>query len=79
MSKRTTRRSNQLLSSYCKQKMAGAVPTDDTFRDWTLGMDQNARHVHFPSTPVKPEVSNINLNITPPTVPKEDTIVKSIL
>ena len=52
---------------------------DDTFGDWTLGTDRNARHVHFASTPVKPEVSNTNLNVTPPRAPKEDTIAESIL
>ena len=41
--------------------------------------NQNARHVHFANTPVKPEVSNINLNVTPPRAQKEDTIAESIL
>ena len=52
---------------------------DDTFGDLTFGTDHNACHVHFASTPVKPEVSNININITPPRVQKEESIAKSML
>ena len=36
------------------------------------------RHVHFASTPVKPEVSNIHLT-SPPHVPTKETITESIL
>ena len=36
-------------------------------------------HVHFAITPVKPDESNININIMPPPVPKEDTITESML
>ena len=60
------------------KKCAAAISTDDTFGDWTLGGDRNTRHVHFASTPVKPEVSNIHLT-TPPCTPKEETIAESIL
>ena len=34
--------------------------------------------MHFASTPIRPEVSNINLT-TPPRVPKEETIAESVL
>ena len=34
--------------------------------------------MHFASTPIRPEVSNINLT-TPPCVPKEETIAESAL
>ena len=60
------------------KKRGAAVPTDDTFGDLTLGGYRDARHVHFASTPVKPEVSNINLT-TPPQAPKQETIVESVL
>ena len=60
------------------KKRGATVPTDDTFGDLTLGGYRDARHVHFASTPVKPEVSNINLT-TPPRAPKEETIVESVL
>ena len=36
------------------------------------------RHVHFASTPIRLEVSNINL-ATPPCTPKEETITESVL
>ena len=32
-----------------------------------------------PALPVKSNVSNININVTPPRVPKEDTLVESLL
>ena len=60
------------------RKHGAAISTDDTFGDWTLGGNCDARHVHFTSTPVKPKVSNINLT-TPPCIPKEETIAESIL
>ena len=60
------------------KKCGAAVKTDDTFGDLTLGRYRDARHVHFASTPVRPEVSNINLT-TPPHAPKEETIVESVL
>ena len=44
----------------------------------TLGGYRDARHVHFASTPVRLEVSNINLT-TPPRTPKEETIAESVL
>ena len=59
------------------KKCGAAVPTDDTFSDLTLGGYRDARHVHFASTPITPEVSNINL-ITPPHSPKEETIAESV-
>ena len=34
--------------------------------------------MHFASTPIRPEISNINLT-TPPCAPKEDTIAESVL
>ena len=60
------------------KKHRTAVTTDDTFGDLTLGRYRDERHVHFASTPIRPEVSNINLT-TPPRVPKEETIVESVL
>ena len=50
-----------------------AITTDDTFSNLTLGGYRDARHVHFASTPVRPEVSNINLT-TPPRTPKEEQL-----
>ena len=60
------------------KKCGAAVSTDDTFGDWTLSGACTNRHVHFASTPIKPEVSNIQLT-TPPCTPKEETIAESIL
>ena len=60
------------------KKRSAAVSIDDTFGYLTLGGYRDARHVHFASTPVKPEVSNINLT-TPPRVTKEETITESLL
>ena len=60
------------------KKCGGAVTTNDTFGDWTLGGARTDRHVHFASTPVKPEVSNIRL-ATPPCTHKEETIAELIL
>ena len=60
------------------KKCGTAVSTDDTFSDLTLGGYRDARHVHFASMPVKPEVSNINL-ATPPRITKEETIMESLL
>ena len=71
------------VTNYCpptvNKKWGTAISTDDTFGDWTLGRDCNARHVHFTSTPIKPIVSNINLNVTPPRALKEDTLAESLL
>ena len=47
--------------------------------DWTLGGTRDTRHVHLASTPVKPKISNINLNVTPPRVQKADTLAESLL
>ena len=60
------------------KKHGAAVTTDDIFGDLTLGGYRDARHVHFASTPVRPEVSNINLT-PPPHAPKEETIAESVL
>ena len=59
------------------KKRGAAVTTDDTFGDLTLSRYRDAKHVHFASTPIRPEISNINL--TPPHAQKEETIVKSVL
>ena len=71
------------VTNYCprtvNKKRGAAVATDDMFDDLTFGTDRNACHIHFASTPVKPDVSNININITPPRVHKEETIAKSML
>ena len=60
------------------KKRGAAITTDDTFGDLTLGGYRDARHVHFTSTPIRPEVSNINLT-TPSCAPKEETIAESVL
>ena len=60
------------------KKRGAAITTDDTFGDLTLGRYRDARHIHFASTPVRLEVSNINLT-TPPHAPKEETIAESVL
>ena len=60
------------------KKYGAAITTYDTFGDLTLGGYRDARHVHFASRPVRPEVSNINLT-TPPCAPKEETIAESVL
>lgn len=52
---------------------------DNTSGDLTFSTDRNTRHIHFASTPVKPDVSNININITPPRVHKEESIAESLL
>ena len=59
------------------KKRGAAVTTDDTFGDLTLGGYRDAKHVHFASTPIRPEISNINL--TPPCTHKEETIAESVL
>ena len=59
------------------KKRGATVTTDDTFGDLTLGGYRDAKHVHFASTPIRPEISNINL--TPPRTHKEETIVESVL
>ena len=60
------------------KKCGAAITTDDTFGDLTLGGYRDAKDVHFASTPIRPEVSNINLT-TPPSAPKEETITESVL
>ena len=68
---------NYLLPTVNK-KQGAAITTDDTFGDLTLGRYRDAKHVHFASTPIRPEISNINLT-TPPHAPKEETITESVL
>ena len=41
------------------KKWGAAVTTDDTFGDLTLGGYRDAKHVHFASTPIRPEISNL--------------------
>ena len=60
------------------KKCRAAISTDDTFSKITLGGYRDGRHVHFASTPVKPEVSHINLT-TPPCTPKNETMTESLL
>ena len=60
------------------KKWGAAITTDDTFGDLTLGGYRDAKHVHFASTPIRPEISNINLT-TPPHTHKEETIAESVL
>ena len=59
------------------KKRGAAVTTDNTFGNLTLGGYRDAKHVHFASTPIRPEISNINL--TPPRTHKEETIAESVL
>ena len=59
------------------KKRGAAVTTDDTFGDLTLGGYRDAKHVHFASTPIRPEIRNINL--IPPRTHKEETIAESVL
>ena len=60
------------------KKWGAAVTTDDTFGNLTLSGYRDAKHVHFTSTPIRPEISNINLT-TPPCTPKEETIAELVL
>ena len=60
------------------KKWGAAVTTDDTFGDLTLGEYRDAKHVHFASTPIRPEISNINLT-TPPRTHKDEKIAESVL
>ena len=60
------------------KKHGAAISTDNTFGDLTLGGYCDARLVHFASTPVRPEISDINLATSPHT-PKEETIGESLL
>ena len=68
---------NYLLPTVNK-KWGAAITTDDTFGDLTLGRYRDAKHVHFASTSIRLEVSNINLT-TPLCVPKEEKIAESVL
>ena len=69
---------NNYLPPTVNKKRGAAVTTDDTFCDLTLGGYRDAKHMHFTSTPIRPEVSNIYLT-TPPRIPKEETIAESVL
>ena len=66
------------LPSTVNKKHGAAVSTDDTFGYITLGGYRDGRHMHWASTPVKPEVSHINL-ATPPRAPKNETMAESLL
>ena len=66
------------LPPILNKKWGAAITTDDTFGDLTLGRYRDAKHVHFASTPIRPEISNINLT-TPPHAHKEETIAESVL
>ena len=57
--------------------VGAAVTTNDTFGHLTLGGYRDAKHVNFASTPIRPEISNINL--TPPHTHKEETIAELVL
>ena len=59
------------------KKRGAAVTTNDTFGNLTLCGYRDAKHVHFASTPIKPEISNINL--TPPHAQKKETIAELVL
>ena len=59
------------------KKRGAAVTNDDTFGDLTLSGYRDTKHVHFASTPIRPEISNINL--TPPRTQKEETLAESVL
>ena len=71
------------INNYCpptvNKKCRAAISTDDTLADWTLGRTHDTRHVHFASNPVKSSASDVNINVTPPRVPKEDTLAESLL
>ena len=69
---------NNYLLPTVNKKRGAAVTTDDTFGDLTLGGYRDAKHVHFASIPIRPEISNINLT-TPPRTHKEETIAESVL
>ena len=60
------------------KKWGAAVTTDNTFGDLTLGRYRDAKHVHFASTPIRPDISNINL-ATPPRTHKEETMMELVL
>ena len=68
---------NYLLPTVNK-KWGAAVTTNDTFGDLTLGGYRDGKHVHFASTPIRPDISNINLT-TPPRTHKDETITESVL
>ena len=71
------------VNNYCpptvNKKRGAAISTDNTIADWKLGGTHDTRHVHFASTPVKSNISNININVTPPSAPKVDTLAESLL
>ena len=71
------------INNYCpptvNKKRGAAISTDNTLADWMLGGTRDTRQVHFASTPVKSSASDVNINITPPRVPKEDSLAESLL
>ena len=60
------------------KKRGAAVTTDNTFGDLTLSGYRDAKHVHFASTPITTDISNINLT-KPPHTHKDETIAESVL
>ena len=66
------------LQPTVNKKWGAAVTTNDTFGDLTLGGYRDAKQVHFASTPIRPDISNINLT-TPPRTHKDETIAESVL
>ena len=60
------------------KKQGAAVTTHDTFGNLTLGRYRDAKHVHFASTLIRLDISNIDLP-TPPHAPKEETIAELVL
>ena len=60
------------------KKWGAAVTNNDTFGDLTLGRYRDAKHVHFASIPIRPDISNINLT-TPTRTHKDEAIVESVL
>ena len=68
---------NYLLPTVNK-KQGAAITTDDTFGDLTLGRYRDVKHVHFTSTPIRLEISNISLT-RPPRTQQEETIAELVL
>ena len=66
------------LQPTVNKKWGAAITTNDTFGDLTLGGYRDAKHIHFASTPIRLDISNINLT-TPPRTHKDETIAESVL
>ena len=69
---------NNYLLPTVNKKRGAAITANNTFGNLTLGRYRDAKHVHFTSTPIRPDISNINLS-TPSHAPKEETITESVL